>query len=238
MGVLQAWELERMHACVPGSMDKVATCQAVGGQTCGEEQRGTGTRCCRSAGSSAGGCWAWGLLQLEVLWLWPEGGCWVVSSTCSMPWHHYECPSSARVPLSGHESQCRTMGLLLAAGTPCLGYRRARVLRGLQEWKSPVRAADSPPSTGASLHWGEPPAAEARVVLCHRAWPYLLPRWPRLLPLAMLGSPAASSWLMGWGWTAATQLLTQPRAAIPSVLLCPARGAARRGHAVPACCAG
>lgn len=114
-----------------------------------------------------GGCWAWGLLQLEVLWLWPEGGCWVVSSACSMPWHRYECLSSASVPLSGHDSQSHPMGLSPAAGTPCLGYRRARVLRGLQEWKSPVRAADSPLSTGASLYWGEPPTAEARVVLCH-----------------------------------------------------------------------
>lgn len=53
--VLQAWELECMHACVPGSVDEVTSCQAVGGQTCGEEQWGTGTCCCRSAGSSAGG---------------------------------------------------------------------------------------------------------------------------------------------------------------------------------------
>lgn len=111
----------------------------------------------------------------------------------------------------------RTMGLAWVAGTPCPG-----------------------PCEGCgpcAERWGEPPAAGVSAVLGHCAWPSLLLRWPRLPLLAVLSSPAASSWL-GWGWTAATQLLTRPRAAIPSVLLCPARGAARKGHGVPACRAG
>jgi len=141
-------------------------------------------------------------------------------------WRSLQCMSA---PLSGHDCQPRTLG------TPCLGHCRAGALRGRWRQGSPARAARCP---DASPCWGEPPAAEVRAVLGHRAWPSLLLRWPRLPLLAAPGSPAASSWLTGWGWTAATQLLTQPHTAVPSGLLCPARGAARRGHSVPVCCAG
>lgn len=145
-----------------------------------------GTHCCQSACSSARGLGT--SLQLEVLWPWPEGGRWVVSSACSAPCHGVAMnvpPVREYPPFPGMTLSPTQRGFHKLPPGPSAQPSRT--------W-GPERAADSAPSAGASSRWGEPPAAEARP----------RPRPPCLPPPMLASAPT-----VGYAGLPGSQLLAR-----------------------------